>query len=48
MEIILKWKKFSNMLEIDILIIYTQTNFGFLGGDFEGLGVQMVPRRSAD
>ena len=40
-------KKTNYLLEIDILIDSVQTILGALKGDFEGLCVQMTPRRPA-
>ena len=37
-------KKINYMLEIDILVNFSQKNLGVLRGDFEGLGVKMTPR----
>ena len=40
-------KKFSNMLEIDILRNSSSKYLGVLLGDFNGFGFQMMPRHPA-
>ena len=47
MGIVLGLKNFNYMLEIDILGNYLQNFGGVPGLIFEGLGVQMTPRRPA-
>ena len=44
MVIVLRWKNFNSMLEINILRNSSQNLLGVLKGDYEGLGVQMAPR----
>ena len=43
MEIILSWKIFNYMLEIDILRNDSQKYLGVLSSDFKGLDVQKMP-----